>query len=250
MNTFIEFEVFGSAFVVHYFSVFLLLALIVFLAVQHFELKKRDIDERSTFDNILLVLVLGLIGGRALFVALNLPYYFDNLGEILQIWYGGFYFEGAFIFALIYLVWWLRRENKKRLYGWLDALIVASLPAQVLVKIGVYFSERGMQFQQGTFLGVGDSSLHIIEAVIYFFSYFAALLLFWGFKKEIRDGVFFYAILIMLSVVHLIFTPRFGQISLFSIGDYLIFPSHLLFFVILTGAVIGLIMRTKQLDKN
>lgn len=251
MKSLFAVTILGNMFSVHYFGVFLFVALLVFLGVIHFELKKRSISEKRTIDNILVLLLIGLVGGRVLFVLLNASYYAENISEISRFWYGGFYFEGAFLAALVYVVAWLSREHKKRVFGWLDALIIASLPAQAFAKIGVYLTERDLGFMGIQNVSIFSSPMsHLLESSIYILSYATVVILFYGYAKDLKDGVLFYSILIMLSVVHVLFTPRFGQVSLFSIGDYVVLPSHFIFLFILTGAASGLIIHIGAVKNN
>ncbi len=243
MKSLFTITVLGSTFSVHYFGMFLFIALLVFLGVIYLELKKRDIPRVRTFDNILFILLIGLLGGRLLFVLLNASYYVENISEIFRFWYGGFYFEGAFLAALAYVVLWLKIEHMGRVYGWLDALIIASLPAQACAKIGVYLTEKDVHL-------VSNQDMLLFYSPIYILSYATVIFLFHGYAKEIRDGILFYSVLIMLSVVHVLFTPHFGQVSLINIGEYAVFPSHVIFLFILTGAVSGLIMHVRVVNNN
>lgn len=243
-------SIFNYTIPVHVFGLFLVGALAVFLSTLYFELHRRQLETNRVLDNIFWILLSGLVGGRVAFVVLNYSYYSEIPSEIWQIWYGGFYFEGAFVLALLYIFFWVKIEKIARGFAWLDALIIASLPAQAIAKIGVYYSEKAtsVQLMDGQLALIPE--YHVLEALIYVLTFFACFLLYRAYGSKIKDGLFFYVVLIMLAIVHGVLAVQYDQNELVRIGSFPILPVHILLFIILTGAMIGLIMHVRQLRSH
>jgi phosphatidylglycerol:prolipoprotein diacylglycerol transferase len=99
------------------------------------EAKRRDIDPDKVLDLALYLCISGIIGARLLFVLLDIPTYFTNPIEIINLRDGGLSYQGGFIAALLVGIAFSRRSG---INGWVLADIVAPLVAlgYSIVRIG------------------------------------------------------------------------------------------------------------------
>ena len=73
------------------------------------EARRQNLDPEKIYDLAFFILISGIIGGRILYVLLNLPYFLNDPLEIIMLHHGGLVWFGAFGFAslaaIIYLKW-------------------------------------------------------------------------------------------------------------------------------------------------
>ncbi len=85
------------------------LGIILALAVTCLEARWRGSDVVKSMDAALWALVAGIIGGRAVYVAIYWPYFSSHTREIFSLSQGGLAFQGAFVAGvvglLIYSLW-------------------------------------------------------------------------------------------------------------------------------------------------
>lgn len=77
------------------------------------------------FDGFLAALVVGIVGGRAVFVALNWSYYRENIREIVLLSRGGLSYYGALVAGLLAL--WLWTVWRQRSFGSYAGLLAPAL---------------------------------------------------------------------------------------------------------------------------
>lgn len=97
-------------------------------------------------DDLLLYVVVGIIlGGRVGYVLIyNLPYYFSNPADILQLWHGGMSFHGGLIGSLIGMWLYARKSGFK----FLEMTDIAA----AVTPIGIFFG-RLANFVNGELFG-------------------------------------------------------------------------------------------------
>ena len=98
--------------------------------------KKILIKDKNTallFDDFIPYLIIGIIiGGRIGYVIFyNLPYYFNNLIEILFIWQGGMSFHGGLIGVIVSTIIYCKKQKLDK-FIFLD-LISASAPIGIFL---------------------------------------------------------------------------------------------------------------------
>jgi len=103
------------------------------------EARRRDIDPDKVLDLALYLCISGIIGARLLFVLLDIPTYFKNPIEIINLRDGGLAYHGGFIAALLVGIAYVRRQE---LDGWVMADIIAPLVAlgYAIVRIGCFLN--------------------------------------------------------------------------------------------------------------
>ncbi|MCX5677681.1 MAG: prolipoprotein diacylglyceryl transferase [Candidatus Omnitrophica bacterium] len=100
---------------------------------------KFGMDRDKMIDYLILLLISGVVGARALYVLLNLGYYMADPMEILNLSGGGLVWYGGFIAALLASIWFLKI---KKLDFWPVADLIAPYIAlgQAFGRVGCYLN--------------------------------------------------------------------------------------------------------------
>ena len=100
---------------------------------------KFGLDKDKIIDLVIIILVVGIIGARALYVFLNLPHYMANPMEVPNLSKGGLVWYGGFLSALFAAIWYIR---KKRIDFWAVADLMAPYIAlaQSFGRIGCFLN--------------------------------------------------------------------------------------------------------------
>jgi phosphatidylglycerol:prolipoprotein diacylglycerol transferase len=93
------------------------------LAIKRAE--KYSIPKSALLDLALCLLLAGIIGGRLIYVLLNLPFYLHNPIQIIAIWNGGLSFYGSLGAGVITAIAFARRRNIN--FWYLTDLLTPSL---------------------------------------------------------------------------------------------------------------------------
>ncbi len=147
---------------IHWYSVFLFLAMIIGSKIVIQEGKKWNISEDFTFNLLFLTILFGIIGARLYFVVFNFDYYSQNLLEILQIWKGGLAIHGGVIAGLIVIIVYTKKYKINTLRT-LDMIVVGLILAQAIGRWGNFFN--GEAHGPATTLAYLES-LHLPDFVI------------------------------------------------------------------------------------
>ena len=147
---------------IYWYSIFILLGLLVGLAVIYKEIKKQNINTDFFTNLAFYSIIIGIISARLYYVLFNLDYYSQNVLEIFEIWNGGLAIHGGLIggglFALFYC-----HKYKVNVYRIFDICVVGLILAQAIGRWGNFFNQEayGMLTTKETLL-----SLHIPEFII------------------------------------------------------------------------------------
>ena len=116
-----------------------------------FALEKRsDIKTSGWLDGFLAALVLGIAGGRVVFVIINWTYYRENLQEIILVSRGGLNYYGVLVTGLLAL--WAWTLWQRRAFGpYVGLLAPALVLGSVFVWLACWF--EGCAFGRETFFG-------------------------------------------------------------------------------------------------
>ena len=128
-----------------------LIAIGLFVALRYISVQGRreNISEDSIMDMGLYIIVAGLLGARAAYVAQNWQYYSSNITAIFKIWEGGLVFYGGFIAGLVAALIYLRAHREINLWVcpgigpcaklWQDRVFFRGL----LLRLGLRFAVGG-----------------------------------------------------------------------------------------------------------
>jgi len=127
--------------------------------------KDKELSEKI-IDMACFVVIWGIIGGRVLYVLLNLNYYLNAPLDIFKIYEGGLAFHGSFIFGLLSLLFFLKK-NKLPVLETLDKVVIFLPLAHALGRIGCFFNGCCYGYPtdvfRGTFLEKCFGCLHPVQ---------------------------------------------------------------------------------------
>ena len=125
--------------VIHWYSVFILLAIIFSSAVITKEAKNKNISKDFSINLIFWCLVIGFIGARLYYVIFNYNLYRNNPIDILKVWEGGLAIHGGIIAGfLMFLIYTTKYKVDKKLM--LDISTVGLLLGQAIGRWGNFFN--------------------------------------------------------------------------------------------------------------
>jgi len=96
---------------IHTYGFFIALGFIVGISFAKKQGAKLGIDTEKLMDLCFYMLLVGLIGARLFYVAIEWDLYSKDLLEIFKIWNGGLVYFGGFISAMIFCVWYLKKHS-------------------------------------------------------------------------------------------------------------------------------------------
>lgn len=124
---------------IHFYSIMILLAIIVAYAVITREGKKWNIPEDFILNLIILTVVFGVVGARLYYVLFNFDYYSQNPIDIIKIWEGGLAIHGGIITGLLVIIMysWKYKANVLRI---LDIVVLGLILGQAIGRWGNFFN--------------------------------------------------------------------------------------------------------------
>ena len=208
------------------------IGIIAALILLNYRVKKRGYDEDSVFNMALLAIVLGVVGGKLLYIItefksiINYPAQLKDFGS-------GFVVYGSIIGGVTGVYIYCRKK-KWKLLNILD-LVIPSLPlAQGFGRIGCFLagccygkattSFLGVKFKEGS-LGPIDTCVYPTQIFSSIFDFALALFLLWYDRKERKAGRVFSLYLILYSIGRFVIEfirddPR-GNIGFFSTSQFI-----------------------------
>ncbi len=135
----IAFTIFGIE--VRYYSLFILLGIIIAYFMIIREAKRFNISEDSMFNIFFWAVIIGIIGARLYYVVFNWEYFGTHINEIWQIWQGGLAIHGGILLGLI-TIGILAKKYNLRLLKILDIIVVPLILAQALGRWGNFFNSE------------------------------------------------------------------------------------------------------------
>ncbi len=124
---------------IYYYSIMMLLAVIVAYKLIMKEGKKRHIQKEFLINLIFYCVIFGFIGARIYYVLFNLDYYIANPVEIIEVWNGGLAIHGGLIAGFITLVIYCKKYNQNILKI-TDIAVVGIILAQAIGRWGNFFN--------------------------------------------------------------------------------------------------------------
>ena len=135
----VAFNIFG--FNVYYYSLCILLGVIVAYILITREGKKQGLPKEFISDLIFYTLIIGILGARVYYCAFNLDYYLANPSEILKIYNGGLAIHGGVIAGLIFVYFYTKKKNVSFIKI-LDIVAPAVIIAQSFGRWGNFFNQE------------------------------------------------------------------------------------------------------------
>lgn len=135
----VAFNIFG--FNVYYYSLCILLGVIVAYILIIREGKKQGLQKEFISDLIFYTLIIGILGARVYYCVFNLDYYLANPSEILKIYNGGLAIHGGVIAGLIFVYLYTKKKNVSFIKI-LDIVAPAVIIAQSFGRWGNFFNQE------------------------------------------------------------------------------------------------------------
>ncbi len=126
---------------VYWYSIFILLAVLVASLVIYKEMKKQGITTEEFTDLLFNTVICGIIGARIYYVIFNMSYYIKNIVEILEIWNGGLAIHGGLIGGLLYVMHFCKKRKINTL-KLIDMLVVGVIIGQAVGRWGNFFNQE------------------------------------------------------------------------------------------------------------
>lgn len=156
----VAFNIFG--FNVYYYSLCILLGVIVAYILITREGKKQGLPKEFISDLIFYTLIIGILGARVYYCVFNLDYYLANPSEILKIYNGGLAIHGGVIAGLIFVYFYTKKKNVSFIKI-LDIVAPAVIIAQSFGRWGNFFNQEA---HGGTTTYQNLKNMHIPEFII------------------------------------------------------------------------------------
>lgn len=178
---------------IYSYGLMIAIAFLVCIFLARRDAHRYDLDPDKIYDLSFFVLVSGIIGGRILYVILNLPYYLENPLEIIMLHHGGLVWFGAFGFALAGGVIFLKK-NKLPILKTLDFFAPYVALGHAIGRIGCFLNGccYGRPAKWGIYFPAHQEKLiptQLIESFLLFMVFSVLLAL--REKKHKRGTVFF-----------------------------------------------------------
>ncbi len=135
----VAFNIFG--FNVYYYSLCILLGVIVAYILITREGKKQGLQKEFISDLIFYTLIIGILGARVYYCVFNLDYYLANPSEILKIYNGGLAIHGGVIAGLIFVYLYTKKKNVSFIKI-LDIVAPTVIIAQSFGRWGNFFNQE------------------------------------------------------------------------------------------------------------
>ncbi len=128
-------------FSIRWYSVLILLGVIIGYLLASKEAKKFDLPKDFVFDLTFWVVIFGIIGARLYYVIFNFNLYKDNIIDIFKVWNGGLAIHGGILFGFITLVIYckIRDVNPFRMT---DIAVPSLIIAQAIGRWGNFFNSE------------------------------------------------------------------------------------------------------------
>ena len=131
---------------VRWYSVFILLGVIVGISLFEKEGTKHAINKDFLFNMAFWTIIFGIIGARIYYVIFNIHLYKDDIWSIFKIWEGGLAIHGAIITGFITIAFYCFKY-KFPLLKLLDMVVPSLIIGQAIGRWGNFFNgeAHGMQ---------------------------------------------------------------------------------------------------------
>lgn len=131
---------------VRWYSVLIIVGILLVLFLTKIEAKKFEIRNDFVVNLIFWACIIGFIGARLYFVLFHLEYYSSHLNEIYRVWDGGLAIHGGIIFGTITAILYCKKYNVNSLLM-LDIVAPYMLIAQSIGRWGNFFNSEAYGVQ-------------------------------------------------------------------------------------------------------
>jgi phosphatidylglycerol:prolipoprotein diacylglycerol transferase len=224
------FRVFGQP--IYGYGTMIAVGIIAALLLLNLRSKKRGYDEDSIFNMAIIAVIMGVVGGKVLYIITELKSIIEDPAQLKNVG-SGFVIYGSIIGGILAVVFYCRRK-KWDLLKVFD-LVIPSLPlAQGFGRIGCFLagccygrptsSILGVKFKPGS-LGPVDTCVLPTQIFSSVFDFLLAVFLLWYDRKERKKGRLFALYMIIYSIGRFIIEfvrndPR-GNVGVLSTSQFI-----------------------------
>lgn len=220
-------------FAINTFGIFVALGLIVFAWFTLADSRRKALIDTDSFLSFLTsCLIVGLIGGRLLYILFNWQM-LESYSEILQFWHGGFSSLGVVVALICFIPWYLQRRNISIL-PFLDLIATYAPLLQSIARIGCFFAGccYGSQTSQAwgvifpypidsalTGIALHPAQLYSSALLMLIF-----IVMFYGVRRLKAPGSALFAYLFLMSIER--FVTDFFRSDQEFFGNFTLISSH------------------------
>ena len=126
---------------IKWYSVIMLMSIVVALFLIIKETKKEDIDSSFISDLAFYGIIVGIIGARTYYVIFNWNYYGSHFFDIFKIWEGGLAIHGAMIAGSIFIIFYslIKKYHPIKI---IDITVVGLILGQVIGRWGNFMNSE------------------------------------------------------------------------------------------------------------
>jgi len=195
------------------YGIMLAIAFFVGIFIARRFAKKDDVKPALITDLSFWIILATIIGGRLLYVLMNLKDYTKHPIDIVRIWQGGLIFYGGFFLSILVAIWYFKR-NKIDVWRGLDVLSPAAAIGYSIARIGCFLngccygkptkSIFGIKFPLSSSAGIYcakvGSKIHPTELYAMLASLVIFFILWFCYKKRKFYGQIFWSYIFLYSV--------------------------------------------------
>lgn len=133
----VAFSILG--FGIRYYSLFILVAVILSYFLLNMEARKFSIDKDFIFNMFFWSIIIGIFGARLYYVIFSWDYYGGNITEIFKIYNGGLAIHGGLIAGLL-TIYLYTKKHKFRFLKALDMIVPYLFLSQSIGRWGNFFN--------------------------------------------------------------------------------------------------------------
>ncbi len=126
---------------IRWYTIFILLGVIIGGAIIIKESKKWKIDEQFILNLFFYTIIFSLIGARLYYVAFNWNLYSNDLISILKVWEGGLAIHGGILFGLITVIIYCKKYKISSLQI-IDIIVPGLIIGQAIGRWGNFFNSE------------------------------------------------------------------------------------------------------------
>ncbi|MGQ9705985.1 MAG: prolipoprotein diacylglyceryl transferase [bacterium] len=193
------------------YGVMLAIAFFVGIFIARRFAKKDGVKPALITDLSFWIILATIVGGRLLYVLMNLKEYIKHPIDIVRIWQGGLIFYGGFFFSILVAIWFFKR-NKINVWKGLDILSPPAAIGYAIARIGCFLNGCCYGKETKCFLGIkfplsSSAGIHFVGQKIHPTQLYAMLanlviflILWFSYPKKRFDGQIFWSYIFMYSI--------------------------------------------------
>jgi phosphatidylglycerol:prolipoprotein diacylglycerol transferase len=193
------------------YGIMLAIAFFVGIFIARRFARKDGVKPSLITDLSFWVILATIVGGRLLYVLMNLKEYLRHPIDIVRIWQGGLIFYGGFFLSILVAIWYFKR-NKINAWKGLDILSPAAAIGYSIARIGCFLNGccygkptkffLGIKFPLSSSAGIFNVGMKIHPTQLYamLVNLVIFLILWFCYPRKKFNGQIFWSYIFMYSI--------------------------------------------------